>query len=282
MHENIYELIRIPAQKRNLRESTISLYSKNVSYFLRCIGKPLSSLSLEDAEFFLSYKRSQGISPETYNHYRSAIRFFYKKVLLIDWDDDLLPAMKRERHLPVVLSRSEMEAVIDSASNLKHKAMLALMYSSGLRVSEVIHLHYEDISRSDMSIHVRQAKGRIDRYSILSKRTLDILTQYWFAYGKPKDILFPSSSTGTYLNTATVNQFFKQSARRAGITRKVSSHACRHSFATHLFEDGAPLPYIQSLLGHTDPRSTMVYIHVSNNSLLGIKSPFDRTDGGRV
>ena len=282
MHENIYELIRIPAQKRNLRESTISLYSKNVSYFLRCIRKPLSSLSLEDAEFFLSYKRSQGISPETYNHYRSAIRFFYKKVLLIDWDDDLLPAMKRERHLPVVLSRSEMEAVIDSASNLKHKAMIALMYSSGLRVSEVIHLHYEDISRSDMSIHVRQAKGRIDRYSILSKRTLAILTQYWFAYGKPKDILFPSSSTGTYLNTATVNQFFKQSARRAGITRKVSSHACRHSFATHLFEDGAPLPYIQSLLGHTDPRSTMVYIHVSNKSLLGIKSPFDRTDGGRV
>ena len=282
MYENIYQLIRIPAQKRNLRESTISLYSNNVSYFLRYIRKPLSSLSFEDADLFLSYKRSQGISPETYNHYRSAIRFFYKKFLLIDWDVVLLPAMKSERHLPVVLSRSEMEAVIDSASNLKHKAMLALMYSSGLRVSEVIHLHYEDISRSDMSIHVRQAKGRIDRYSILSKRTLAILTQYWFAYGKPKDILFPSSSTGTYLNTATVNQFFKQSARRAGITRKVSSHACRHSFATHLFEDGAPLPYIQSLLGHTDPRSTMVYIHVSNKSLLGIKSPFDRTDGGRV
>lgn len=282
MHENIYELIRIPAQKRNLRESTISLYSNNVSYFLRYIRKPLSSLSLEDAEFFLSSKRSQGISPETYNHYRSAIRFFYKKVLRIDWDDDLLPAMKRERHLPVVLSRSEMESIIDSTTNLKHKAMIALMYSSGLRVSEVIHLHYGDISRSGMFIHVRQAKGRIDRYSILSQKALGILTQYWFAYGKPRDILFPSPVTGTYLTPNTVNQFFKESARRAGITRKVSSHACRHSFATHLFEDGASLPYIQSLLGHTDPRSTMVYIHVSNKSLLGIRSPFDRTDGGRV
>lgn len=282
MHENIYELIRIPAQKRNLRQSTIALYSSNVSYFLRCIRKSLSSLSLEDAAFFLSFKRSQGISPETYNHYRSAIRFFYKKVLLIDWDDDLLPAMKRERHLPVVLSRSEINAVIDSTTNLKHKAMIALMYSSGLRVSEVIHLHYGDISRSDMSIHIRQAKGRIDRYSILSQKALGILTQYWFAYGRPKDILFPSSSTGTYLSPASVNQFFKKSARRAGITRKVSSHACRHSFATHLFEDGASLPYIQSLLGHTDPRSTMVYIHVSNKSLLGIKSPFDYPEGDRV
>ena len=106
MYENIYQLIRIPAQKRNLRESTISLYSNNVSYFLRYIRKPLSSLSFEDADLFLSYKRSQGISPETYNHYRSAIRFFYKKVLLIDWADDLLPAMKRERHLPAVLSRA--------------------------------------------------------------------------------------------------------------------------------------------------------------------------------
>lgn len=282
MYENIYQLIRIPAQKRNLRESTISLYSNNVSYFLRYIRKPLSSLSFEDADLFLSYKRSQGISPETYNHYRSAIRFFYKKVLLIDWADDLLPAMKRERHLPAVLSRAEMDAIIDSTTNLKHKAMIALMYSSGLRVSEVIHLHYSDISRSDMSIHVRQAKGRIDRYCLLSQRALDILTQYWFACGKPKGILFPSSSTGTYLSPASVNQFFKKNARCAGITRRVSCHACRHSFATHLFEDGASLPYIQSLLGHTDPRSTMVYIHVSNKSLLGIKSPFDRTDGGRV
>lgn len=282
MHENIYELIRIPAQKRNLRESTISLYSNNVSYFLRYTGKSLSSLSLEDAEFFLSHKRSQGRSPETYNHYRSAIRFFYKKVLHINWDDDLLPAMKRERHLPAVLSRSEMDAIIDLTTNLKHKAMITLMYSSGLRVSEVIHLHYRDISRSGMFIHVRQAKGRIDRYSILSQKALDILTHYWFAYGKPKDILFPSSSTGSYLSPTSVNQFFKKSARRAGITRKVSSHTCRHSFATHLFEDGAPLPYIQSLLGHTDPRSTMVYIHVSNKSLLGIKSPFDYPDGCRV
>lgn len=281
MYKDIFDSIRYEAAKRNLRESTIRLYCNDVRYFLRFIGKPVSSLTLQDVESFLNTKRLEGRSPETLNHYRASIKFFYKKVLKNFWDDDVIPPMKRERHLPAVLSRSEMEAVINSTTNLKYKAMIAIMYSSGLRLSEVIHLHYNDISRSNMMIHVRQAKGRIDRYSILSKRALDILTSYWFAYGKPMDILFPSSQTGTYLSPNSVNTAFKKSAKQAGITRKVSSHACRHSFATHLFENGASLPYIQSLLGHTDPRSTMVYIHVSNKSLLRITSPFDCPEGGR-
>lgn len=281
MYKDIFDSIRYEAAKRNLRESTIRLYCNDVRYFLRFTGKTVSSLTLHDVESFLNTKRLEGRSPETLNHYRASIKFFYKKVLKNFWDDDVIPPMKRERHLPAVLSRSEMEAVINSTTNLKYKAMIAIMYSSGLRLSEVIHLHYNDISRSNMMIHVRQAKGRIDRYSILSKRALDILTSYWFAYGKPVDILFPSSQTGSYLSANSVNTAFKKSAKQAGITRKVSSHACRHSFATHLFENGASLPYIQSLLGHTDPRSTMVYIHVSNKSLLRITSPFDCPEGGR-
>ena len=281
MYKDIFDSIRYEAAKRNLRESTIRLYCNDVRYFLRFTGKSVSSLTLHDVESFLNTKRLEGRSPETLNHYRASIKFLYKKVLKNFWDDDVIPPMKRERHLPAVLSRSEMEAVINNTTNLKYKAMIAIMYSSGLRLSEVIHLHYEDISRSDMTIHVRQAKGRIDRYSILSKRALDILTSYWFAYGKPMDILFPSSSTGTYLTANSVNDAFKKSAKQAGITRRVSSHACRHSFATHLFENGASLPYIQSLLGHTDPRSTMVYIHLSNKSLLQVASPFDCPEGGR-
>lgn len=281
MYKDIFDSIRYEAAKRNLRESTIRLYCNDVRYFLRFIGKPVSSLTLQDVESFLNTKRLEGRSPETLNHYRASIKFFFKKVLKNFWDDDVIPPMKRERHLPAVLSRSEMEAVINNTANLKYKAMIAIMYSSGLRLSEVIHLHYNDISRSNMMIHVRQAKGRIDRYSILSKRALDILTHYWFAYGKPMEILFPSSQTGSYLSANSVNTAFKKSAKQAGITRKVSSHACRHSFATHLFENGASLPYIQSLLGHTDPRSTMVYIHLSNKSLLRVTSPFDCPEGGR-
>ena len=237
MYKDIFESIRNEAEKRNLRERTIQLYCSDVSYFLRWIGKNVSDLTLEDAESFLTAKRLEGRSPETHNHYRSAIKFLYKKVLKTVWDDDTVPAMKRERNLPAVLSRDEINAIIDATPNLKHKA-------------------------------------------ILSQKNLDLLTEYWFKCGRPKDILFPSSWSGGYLDIASVNQFFKKSAKLAGINRHVSSHACRHSFASHLFESGTDIKYIQSLLGHVDPRSTDVYLHVSNKTLLGIRSPFDNPEGG--
>ena len=278
MYEDIFASIRQAAEKRNLRERTIQLYCSDVGYFLRCTNKPVSELSLEDADAFLTMKRLEGRSPETHNHYRSSIKFLYKRVLKIPWDDEEVPAMKRERNLPTVLTPQEMNAIIDATDNLKHKAIIATMYSSGLRVSEVIHLHYDDVSRTNMTIHVREAKGRVDRYTILAKKNLDLLTEYWFKCGRPTGILFPSSWTGDYLDIASVNQFFK--ARKAGILRRVSSHTCRHSFASHLFENGVDIKYIQSLLGHVDPRSTDVYLHVSNKTLLGIRSPFDDPKGG--
>ena len=281
MYEDIYNSIRLAAEKRNLRERTIQLYCNDVGYFLRCTNKQISELSLEEADAFLTRKRLEGISPETHNHYRASIKFLYKRVLKIAWDDEEVPAMKRERNLPTVLTPQEINAIIDATDNLKHKAIIATMYSSGLRVSEVIHLHYDDISRTNMTIHVREAKGRIDRYTILSKKNLDLLTEYWFKCGKPRGILFPSSWTGSYLDIGSINQFFKASAKKAGITRRVSSHACRHSFAGHLFESGVDIKYIQSLLGHVDPRSTDVYLHVSNKTLLGIRSPFDDPKGGK-
>jgi len=280
MYEDIFESIRQAAEKRNLRERTIQLYCSDVSYFLRCTSKPVTDLTLGDADAFLTMKRLEGRSPETHNHYRSSIKFLYKRVLGITWDDEEVPAMKRERNLPTVLTPQEINAVIEATGNLKHKAIIATMYSSGLRVSEAVRLHYDDVSRTNMTIHVRETKGRIDRYTILSQRNLDLLTEYWFKCGRPKGILFPSSWTGGYLDIASVNQFFKASAKKAGITRRVSSHACRHSFASHLFESGVDIKYIQSLLGHADPRSTDVYLHVSNKTLLGIRSPFDAPGGG--
>lgn len=282
MYEEIFESVRQAAEKRNLRERTIQLYCSNIGYFLRCTGKPATDLTLEDADAFLTMKRHEGRSPETHNHYRASIKFLYKRVIKVPWDDEEVPAMKRERNLPTILTAKEINAIIDATSNLKHKAIIATMYSSGLRVSEVVHLHYDDISRTNMTIHVREAKGRIDRYTILSRKNLDLITEYWYKCGRPKGILFPSSWTGGYLDTTSVNQFFKASAEKAGITRHVSSHACRHSFASHLFESGVDIRYIQSLLGHTDPRSTDVYLHVSNKPLLGIHSPFDAAEGSET
>lgn len=280
MYQDIFKSIRNEAQKRNLKESTINAYCSTVDYFLRSVNKDISSLTTDDVEMFLTEKRLGGLAPQTYNHYHSSIRFFYRRILKMNWDDENIPRMKLDHTLPTVLSRDEIQSIIDHTTNLKHKAIIATMYSSGLRVSEVVHLHYDDVSRSNKTIHVRESKSRRDRYTILSDRNLDLLTEYWFQCGKPKDILFPSSWTGTYLNANSINQYFKKSAARAGITRHVSSHCCRHSFASHLFENGVDIKYIQALLGHVDPRSTEVYIHVSNKSLLGIRSPFDEPKGG--
>ena len=279
MYEDIFAQIRYEAQKRNLKESTIDAYCNSVDYFLRIVNKDISSLTTDDVEAFLTEKRLSGLAPQTYNHYHSSIRFFYKRILKMNWDDEDIPRMKLDHTLPTVLSREEIQSIIDHTPNLKHKAIIATMYSSGLRVSEVVHLHYDDISRTNRTIHVRESKSRRDRYTILSDRNLDLLTEYWFKCGKPRGILFPSSWTGTYLDKNSINQYFKKSAARAGITRHVSSHCCRHSFASHLFENGVDIKYIQALLGHVDPRSTEVYIHVSNKSLLGIRSPFDNPRG---
>ena len=228
---------------------------------------------------FLTEKRLSGISPETYNHYHSGIRFFYKKVLKMNWDDDDIPRMKRDRSLPTVLTKAEISAILYTTPNLKHKAMIATMYSGGLRVSEVTHLHYDDISRTNKTIHIRDGKSRFDRYTLLADRTLEILTEYWFKCGRPTGILFPSSWTGDYLVKDSVIQFFRKSAKRAGIQKHVSTHCLRHSFASHLFEAGCDVKYIQALLGHRDPRSTEIYLHVSNKTLLGIRSPFDEMGG---
>ena len=123
--------------------------------------------------------------------------------------------MRRTRKLPVILSPQEMATVIQATSNLKHKAMISTMYSSGLRVSEMTHLHYDDISRKNCSIHVRDSKNRWDRYTILSQKNLELLTQYWYQCGRPKGILFPSSSTGSYLTTDGVNQFFQSQCKKS-------------------------------------------------------------------
>ena len=175
-------------EKRNLKESTANAYCHALSPFLNAIGKPWQELTIADVDDYLTAKRLAGIMPETYNHYYGALRFMYKRVLKLNWDEDEIPRMKRDRSLPTVLSRAEVDAILDATTNLN----FAVMYPGGLRVSETTHLHYGDISRSNHSIHIRNTKNRMDRYTILADRTLDILTAYWFQCGKPRNILFPS------------------------------------------------------------------------------------------
>lgn len=275
MYEDIFELVTIAARKRNLKESTANAYCHALSPFFRTLNKPWQELTITDADDYLTAKRMEGIMPETYNHYYAALRFMYKRILKLNWDEDEIPRMKRDRSLPTVLTKNEIDHLLNVTRNLKYKAIFAVMYSGGLRVSEVTHLHYDDISRKNHSIHIKNTKSRMDRYTILADRTLDILTEYWYQCGRPRDILFPSQTTGEYLDISAVNQVLKRSSQKAGITKHVTSHAFRHSFASHLLESGCDIKYIQALLGHLDPKSTEIYLHVSNKTLLGIRSPFD-------
>ena len=215
---------------RNLKESSINCYKNYVSYFLNYMGKVPEELTCQDVRNFLLTKKDQGLKATTLNLYNSALRFFYRNVLHILWDDITVPRMIIEHKLPVVLSVDEVDRLLDATDDLKYKAMFATMYSSGMRVSEVIHLHYEDISRNNMQIHVRNTKNRMDRYTILSNRNLALLTEYWFACGRPRNILFPNKFTGEYLTVSSVEQVIRRSASAAGLSG-VTPHCLRN----HIF-----------------------------------------------
>ena len=260
---------------RNFKECSINCYKNYVSYFLNYMGKIPEELTCQRLSSCQERRWSECNHPQllSFSH-----PFFYRNVLHVLWDDITVPRMIIEHKLPTVLSTDEIDRLLDATDDLKYKAMFATMYSSGMRVSEVIHLHYDDISRTNMQIHVRDTKNRMDRYTILSERNLALLTEYWFRKGRPKGILFPNQFTGQYLTVSTLEQVIRRSASAAGLSG-VTPHCLRHSFATHLMEQGVEQRNIQALLGHRDPKSTEVYLHVSNKSIMGIRSPFDRKDG---
>ena len=166
---------------------------------------------------------------------------------------------------------------INSVDNLKHIAILVFIYSAGLRVSEVVRLRTEDIDNNRMLIHTKGAKGRKDRYTILSATALDILRKYWKEY-KPERWLFEGARAGRYLSIRTVEKILEHACEKAGVRKDVSVHTLRHSFATYLLEGGTDLRSIQELLGHKDSKTTEIYTHVSTKSIGKIKSPLDTLD----
>ena len=183
MYEKYLTQLEEAGKIRNLKERSIRCYKNYVSYFLNYVGKNPQELTCQDVRVFLLKKKDEGLKATTLNLYNSSIRFFYKNVLHILWDDTIVPRMIKEHKLPVVLSSEQIERLLDATKDLKYKAMFATMYSSGMRVSEVIHLHYDDISRTNMQIHVRNTKNRMDRFTILSERNLALLTEYWYEKG---------------------------------------------------------------------------------------------------
>lgn len=288
MYEEIFDKIREECRIRNHSENSIKQYVYHASCFLKWVGdKPLEELTLNDAREYILYKRNTTCSPATCNGINSALSFFYRIILKRVWIYDEVPRMIADWSLPAVCSRDEIEKLIDTATNIRNKAIIALTYSSGLRVGEVCRLAPTDIYMSTMQIHVRDSKNHGDHWTILSERTLELLKEYWHSYPVPRDILFVTlRNPHRPLKVGGVQIMLRKIAEEAGVT--VHPHTLRHSFATHLIEDETRPEYVQAMLGHRSPRSTAIYVHISNKTLMGVKSPLDkpkkrkpRKSGGR-
>lgn len=213
------------------------------------------------------------LSTSWVNQCVSALKILFVQILKKEWDSLAIPRIKREKKLPVVLAKEEVKAILSEIKNIKHKTILTLIYSAGLRVGEAINLKVSDIDSKRMQIRIRQAKGAKDRYVILSAVLLDLLRTYYNLY-KPKDYLFPSQMN-EQISDRTVQCIFKQACKKCKLNKTVSVHVLRHSFATHLMEQGVSLPIIQQLLGHKSLRTTSVYLHVQQYTIDKIKSPLD-------
>lgn len=270
---------------RGLTDHTVKSYSTYIraylDYLANILHKMPEDVSWDELRDFIRWlQKEKNLSNRTINHCISQLRFFTLYVLHKPWDSTQLPMRRFDSYLPYVPSQKETWDFIHSFSNLKHKAILSLMYSAGLRVGEVCALRYENISRSSMRIHICHSKARSDRYAILSTRALEILTSYWFSFGKPTDWLFPNSNCpDRHMVPYTVNQFIFAKEAELGLKHQLTCHSFRHAFGTHLYENGTDLLTIKSLLGHKSLNSTTIYVHLASNGTGSAVSPFDQMGG---
>jgi len=268
---------------RGLAESTRQSYLEKMRCFVRHFMRPPDELTVEDVkQYQLFLTKERRVSWSTFNVHVCAIRFFYRHVLPVTWEVEHIPYQKTGRRLPVVLSSEEVVALLDAATNLKHRAILMALYSGGLRASEAMHLRLEDIDSKRMMIRVAQGKGRKDRYVMLSEKLLATLRQYW-SECRPDPWLFPGQDPSRPLTRESIAKLFARARHKAGIGKHVYPHTLRHSFATHLLERGVNIRVIQRLLGHRSLRSTEIYTHVAESYVRDTKSPLDdllpRVDG---
>jgi len=261
---------------RNFSTSTISTYCDCMMVLEAKINKPLHTITTEDLKSFLHFLLIEKKSSVSYiNQNISAFKIFTQDVLKQPWDGIKIKRPRREKKLPTVLSVNEVENLLSSTRNLKHRAMLMLMYSAGLRKSELLQMKPKSIDSERMVVNITQGKGRKDRLSILSPKTLEILRLY-YQVERPKIYLFePNGNPGMCISDRTLDHIVKKNARKAGIKKDISSHTLRHSFATHLLEAGVNLRLIQEFLGHTSLKTTSIYLHLTNVNPKSIVSPLE-------
>ena len=270
---------------RGLTDHTLTNYCTYIraylDYLSEFLHKSPEDVSWDELRDYIRWlQKSRNLSDRTINCAISQLRFFTMYVLHKTWDDTQLPMRKFDEYLPYVPSRSETWQFISTMPDLKQKAMVALMYSSGLRIGEVCRLRYEDVDRRNMRLHITHSKSRNDRYAILSKAALDLLTQYWFAYGRPRGFLFPKQhGDDRPIDTFFLSRHIHAHEDRLGWERRLTCHSFRHAFGTHLYENGTDLLTIKALMGHKSLHSTTIYVHLSGSTLRQAVSPFDSLAG---
>jgi len=253
---------------------TIKVYFHYNEDLLGFSRKKPSEITNEDVKnylFELADKRFASTS--SLNIAINALKFYYGEVLKRGFVFEI-KRPKKDKRLPVILNQEEISKLFSAVSNIKHRSILLFVYSSGLRVSEVVNLRAEDIDVQRGLIHIKGAKGRKDRYTLLSEVALWTLSLYRKSY-RPAKWLFQGQQDGMHVTTRTVQRIFEDACKKAEIKKEVSVHSLRHSFATHLLESGIDLRYIQELLGHKSSKTTEIYTHVSARDLGKIKSPLD-------
>lgn len=270
------ERMRHWMQARRMSDRTIEVYINVIRVFLSFFSeKPPSEITNDDiTKFNIDYIISKGLSSSYQNQAVNAIKLFYKITEDKKIDPEIIYRPKNGKVDPRVLSKEDIKSMLDLTANLKHKTMLSLIYACGLRRGELLALVKDHIDFNRKVLYVRSGKGNKDRMVPIGERMLALLNEYLSAY-RPKAWLFEGQESGTTYGERSLQQVMKQAAARAGISGEATLHWLRHSYATHLHEDGTDIRFIQELLGHKSSKTTEIYTHVSRRSIEQIRSPFD-------
>ncbi len=274
----LLERMRDDILLRGLSKHTLRSYILNARLFLDYCNRPVEQLNEQDIrkyQFHLINEKK--LSSQSFNTHSAAIRFLFAVTLNRTLNYLQIPRQRKRKTLPELLTRDEVSSIIGSSSNMKHRAMLTVTYSSGLRVSEAAAIKIRHIDSKNMRLFVEDGKGGKDHYTLLSEACLKVLREYWKQYRPvhPEGWLFPGPYTLTHITPRAIEIAFNEAAKRANITKDVSIHSLRHAFATHLLEDGASLLQVKELLGHASIQSTTIYLHLANLTA-DVKSPLDR------
>jgi integrase/recombinase XerD len=282
MYQKIEKMIK-DLELRGRSEPTIKNMVCTMKTFSRFYNRAPELLGEPEIINYLEYCiKTKKLCRGTVNYINSTLKFFYVVTLEGSWSDLRVPRLRYDKKLPKYLTKEEVKLLLESTAYLKHKAILSTIYSAGLRVSEVINLRISDIMSKEIKIRVRKGKRNKERYTLLSQKNLEFLRVYWKKFGYknycPDDYLFISRLTKTKLTSRGIQMAMEKAMKKAGMTKKATVHTLRHSFATHLMNDGVELANIQTLMGHSNIKTTSIYLHVKDYQLLNIKSPLDTLD----